>query len=109
MVTLSFTGGCISSCFKLVEKTLIAEVDALSLSSERISLSIEGNIRREYASSAAAFTVAVAGEPSLIWFLAIINIALSLSKSIETFKKSSFSPRFMAKILWSGILATLSE
>ena len=100
IVILSLTGGCINNGLRLSSNILIACSLASSKSWARTSRSTDGAINRSYPSSAAALTIALLSPPSFKKLAAVIRFAKSVSTTKETFKNSSFSPRFKARTRW---------
>ena len=99
-ITVSpFSGAASNNGFAFFPNTFIACVSAFSVKSERISLSIDGSISLLKLSSIVSSNILVyCVEPFIISLLIISKIVVS-GFSILTFKNSSFSPRFIAKIL----------
>ena len=96
MVTKPLTGGCIRRGRRLSANCPIAPSQAVSVSAARTSRSMEGAIRRSYASSVAARTNAVEAQGFFTVRVATNSTATSRFISTETFNTSSRSPRFMA-------------
>ena len=104
------TGGTISSFSVFFANTLTASSSALSVSEFLKSRSAEGAISLLYASAIVSLSILQNTDFSLeITWSAIIFSILSTSVLTFTFSFFSFSPLFMARILWLGIFDAPSQ
>ena len=99
MVTMPFTGGCMSSGFRFTAKVAMACSQASSVSMERSSRVTEGYISLLQASFAAASTCFEQGQHPRTTLRATMRSAPSSGMLTETLRKPSFSPRFIASTL----------
>ena len=104
-----FNGAPSNNCFAFLPNTSIAWISALSVKSDLISLSNDGSINLFQESAIVAFNSS---------FLVEFFIIMAFSKSAKTFSSGfviftfsnfSFSPLFIASILWLGIVFIFSE
>ena len=102
-----FTGGTMRSFSVFLANTFTASFSARSVSSFLSSRSMDGAIRRLYASSMVAVRLPVhIDAPLVITLPAISSCIFSGSTFIFTLSFFSFSPRFTARTLWLGIFDT---
>ena len=108
-ICLPFIGGCNNKCFKFSLNTSIAWCSAFSVKSFRISLSIEGKIKR-FKLSLIADSIYSTSWWAFFTSCDCINVSIEVvSNSILIDNTFSFSPRFIAKIRWLTILFIGSE
>ena len=100
---LPFNGACKSNFSKFIEKISIDLFCALSLNSERISRSIDGNNKRSQPSTTASYKTS---STIVVWPLSSVFNAFffncSSSNTKETVITFSFSARSIAMIRWSA-------
>ena len=102
-----FKGAPSNNCFAFFPNTSIACLSAFSVKSVLISLSTDGSINLLKLSSIVSLSIC----SNLSFFIILRSIKLSILStgfSILTFKNSSFSPLFIANILWLGIVLIFS-
>ena len=107
-IILPLSGGCNKRGFKLTSNIFIACSLAFSVRSLLTSLATDGKISRSYASAAADLTISADRLSFLTKTDCTVAMNASVSTLTSTFKHSSFSPRFTARILCEGIFDIFS-